>query len=467
MDKCIKDFYGIEREVQEINPCNESLDYQDYSQMSINNENNEQPVCKKRKLYIEERTNKCSEKNISAPQKSDDYSFNNLNFVSNNNSECNKEAQITKNEQSNGKESNEICEKNSESFSIQLPTVDLSESDSNDSQKFTTVCSNNDISNNSINENIKKSTDDSPLFELTPHSDTFTQLPIVDLGEEFEWENCSEMCNTDTSDKDNKTQSTNEQVLHSKSKKSVATKCLTLKEWSKGHVVGLKGGTDIQPYMDKEFNELLKSDSFNGNVCKGFVKYSKYIRPQIVQQNPNMSVPQVAVTIIDSWKKLSPEERGYYRDLAHEEKVEFDTNKQDIKEKHTKNMKKYSNRTKKILEKMNTLNFQKKKNLLMRTIVPWDMDLKKITESFLNNSMCNNTNFVVGQLCSNLWIIHKSAHIWILDAMHLKKKLNVSDTNTSEESAENIEQLLKQWFAEKDDLSLLHPIHVLTQNNCS
>lgn len=105
--------------------------------------------------------------------------------------------------------------------------------------------------------------------------------------------------------------------------------------------------------------------------------------------------------------------------------------------------------------------------------------------------MCNNTNFVVGQLCSNLWIIHKSAHIWILDAMHLKKKLNVSDTNTSEvnikhavvlllllifvhincmqlqESAENIEQLLKQWFAEKDDLSLLHPIHVLTQNNCS
>ena len=33
----------------------------------------------------------------------------------------------------------------------------------------------------------------------------------------------------------------------------------------------------------------------------------------------------------------------------------------------------------------------------------------------------------------------------------------------NEDNAKNIEQLLQQWFSIKNDLSLLHPIHSLTQ----
>lgn len=110
---------------------------------------------------------------------------------------------------------------------------------------------------------------------------------------------------------------------------------------------------------------------------------------------------------------------------------------------------------------MKTMNLEKNKNLVMRTTVSWHIDLKKVTEKFLNNSSYGNTNLVVGFLHSNLWVIHKSAHIWILDARNLKKKLYISDTDVNEDNAENIEQLLQQWFLTKDDLSLLHPIHSL------
>lgn len=105
------------------------------------------------------------------------------------------------------------------------------------------------------------------------------------------------------------------------------------------------------------------------------------------------------------------------------------------------------------------------------------------------STTCENKNLVIGQLSPNLWIVHKSAHIWILDTLRLKKELNVSDTHTAQvifkcttvlllfkhfsqqimcnwlqESKENVEELLNQWFSLKDDLSLLHPIHSLAQN---
>lgn len=47
------------------------------------------------------------------------------------------------------------------------------------------------------------------------------------------------------------------------------------------------------------------------------------------------------------------------------------------------------------------------------------------------SSPCENTNSVIGPLCSNLWIVHRSAHLWILDARNLQKEFIASDAHTN------------------------------------
>lgn len=94
----------------------------------------------------------------------------------------------------------------------------------------------------------------------------------------------------------------------------------------------------------------------------------------------------------ERWKKLSSEERGYYRDVACEEKFEFekqnqetiDKGKQEAAKKQALDSKRSRNRLLKALDKMKESNSENKENLLLRTIVPWDMDLKKVTESFFD-----------------------------------------------------------------------------------
>lgn len=102
----------------------------------------------------------------------------------------------------------------------------------------------------------------------------------------------------------------------------------------------------------------------------------------VVGKDPTMTAPQIAHVMTSLWEKLSPEERGYYRDLAREEKSEYEENKR--KEKCTIDVNKNRNRLLKAFEKMKIMNMEKKENLVMRTTVPWDINLKKVTEQFLN-----------------------------------------------------------------------------------
>lgn len=97
-----------------------------------------------------------------------------------------------------------------------------------------------------------------------------------------------------------------------------------------------------------------------------------------------MTAPQIANAITNLWKKLTPEERGYYRDMAREEKTNSDAESRETKEKPTVESKRNRKRILKVLENMKTMNLEKKENLLVRTIVPWDVHIKKITESFLD-----------------------------------------------------------------------------------
>ncbi|XP_060816422.1 PMS1 protein homolog 1-like isoform X2 [Bombus pascuorum] len=451
IEKYLENFYGIQREMQPENNCESSFtDYQDHTQkININNTENEEPACKKRKLRLEENLDKPIEKNINT----DENVINNLNSTEVNNFEHKANMQICDDE------SAEKYGKNVDDLNIQLPSLDLSESDSNESQNFVLTYSNNDISHNSVDSNIKENTEDTPPFELSPSSETFSQLPIVDLGEDFVLFDSS---NTNTDEKENKIKNAETNTLHAENKLDMK-KSITLKEWSKGHVSGLKGGTDIESY---DYTEPKESPNINPhtNLCPGFLKFSKYARSEVIEKDSNMTAPQIAYQITHLWKKLSPEERGYYRDLADDEKSEHNKSKLETKEKCTVNINKNRNRLLKALEKMKTMNMEKKENLVMRTTVSWDIDLKKVTENFLDSPPCENTDVVVvGLLRTNLWIVYKSAHIWILDAENLKKQLHITDMNMNEDNAKNIEQLLQQWFSIKNDLSLLHPIHSLTQ----
>lgn len=66
----------------------------------------------------------------------------------------------------------------------------------------------------------------------------------------------------------------------------------------------------------------------------------------------------------------------------------------------------------------------------------------------MNVNEVNQT--IAHQICSVIHIIIPSGYL-------LHKFFLLQD------NAKNIEQLLQQWFSIKNDLSLLHPIHSLTQ----
>ncbi|XP_033342436.2 uncharacterized protein LOC117229764 [Megalopta genalis] len=511
LDTRIKDFYGIKKEVQvEENPCEVSIsDYQDYSQREIDDDKKtEWPACKKRKLPIEENVDTSKEKRVRAPDKRDDSdqtcdsalytnSENNkqynpdLNLIEestntskekpmralekrdntdqtgdsalNTNSENNRQGKSTEKRTNDQDKNNDVWMKDTEHFNVPLPHLELSESDSNDSQNFTLVCSSDD--NSSIALMKQENDDDSPPFDLNSQ-DTLSQLPIVDLGDDFDWNDSLIINNADTNEKENQMQDENVPTVSREQNKSDKKKCVTLLEWSKGHVPGLKGGTNVQPCANSNLIERSESNLRQTNVCDGFTKFSMQMRSKVVEQNPDRSAAQIAHILTDCWKKLSSEERGYYRDLARDEKIERET-EEKITRKCPVDNKKVRSRLLKALEKVDASSSERKENLLLKTIVPWDMDLKRVTENYFNNSSCTNSKLIVGIVNSEFYIVQKSAHLWLLNAVRLKKELNVSDTNINEECVSSMEQLLKKWFSTKDDLSLLHPLHALPTAECS
>lgn len=148
IEKYLENFYGIQREMQSENNCESSFtDYQDYTQkVNINNTENEEPACKKRKLRLEGNFDKPIEKNINT----DENVTNNLNSTEINNFEHKGQPQVSINMQICDDESAEKYGKKVDDLNIQLPSLDLSESDSNESQNFALIHSNNDISHNSV-----------------------------------------------------------------------------------------------------------------------------------------------------------------------------------------------------------------------------------------------------------------------------------------------------------------------------
>lgn len=147
IEKYLNNFYGIQRETE--NNCESSFtSSQDYTQeIDVSNAENEPPACKKRKICVEKNFDKPIEKNINI----DESMTNNLNSIAISNSEHKQQAQISIDMQNCSDECAERCEKKTDVLDdLQLPSLDLSDSDSEKSQNFTLIYCDNDISSNSM-----------------------------------------------------------------------------------------------------------------------------------------------------------------------------------------------------------------------------------------------------------------------------------------------------------------------------
>lgn len=140
----------------------------------------------------------------------------------------------------------------------------------------------------------------------------------------------------------------------------------------------------FQAYQTRRYTHLIDNPLYyEHKYVQNIHVMSEYLF-LVLKQNPNMTAPQIAHTVTNLWKELSSEERGYFRDLARDEKSDCDIDKLKTKEKNAVDTNKDKNRLLKALEKMKRMNYEKKENLVMRTTVPLDIDMKKVTKKFLN-----------------------------------------------------------------------------------
>lgn len=105
---------------------------------------------------------------------------------------------------------------------------------------------------------------------------------------------------------------------------------------------------------------------------------SNYLALSVAKENPTLTTTQTAKKITEFWKKLSSEERGYYRDIAQEEEKEHQRFKTPEERTEAGKTEKSKNRLLQLFEKMKNIKNEKKENLNMRTIIPWVIDRTKI-----------------------------------------------------------------------------------------
>lgn len=121
----LENFYGIQKQVQEENVCDQSVnEYQDCTQNVIAHDvEDELPACKKRKLLTEENVTDNNEKDVCVPEKCTEIV------------KCTKDnEQVTVSEKDKNYDK---CEENIKHLDLQMPSLNLSDSDSNESQNFT------------------------------------------------------------------------------------------------------------------------------------------------------------------------------------------------------------------------------------------------------------------------------------------------------------------------------------------
>ncbi|XP_011630022.1 PMS1 protein homolog 1-like isoform X1 [Pogonomyrmex barbatus] len=418
IDKYIRKFYGLKSaEVAEQNISIDMSTYEDYiPNLNENVTDTEWPACKKRKIQ-----EKIQEKVIQENFIEDDAILINCN---NGYKKSPQDKQLNDNQIHDQQHYRDAL-----AITTNIQPPNLSDSDTNDASP------------------VKISSNDKEAKEEL----TLSQLPVVNLGEDFDSIQDIKNCNISMNENTNNLNGIQEKEQ------------VTLETWSKGHVTGLKGGMDIKSdiaierqlnnNLNNEIDEILEPD--RAHVDHHNLQFLKHVRLQIAKENPTLTVAQTAKKITDFWKQLSSEERGYYRDVAKEEEKQRQEHKKIEKKIETNKAGSERNKSRllQLFEKMKNLKNEKKEKLNMRTIVPWIIDRSKIiTRSNIDNE------HIIGQLTPNLWVATICEQIWVVDIIGLIKGLKVTDTDANKIDAKKIERLLKQWLVERDDMSVMHSI---------
>ncbi|KAL2718687.1 PMS1 protein 1-like [Vespula squamosa] len=474
INQLLTNFYGVQRVEQKRKNSDEISNYdQDYSLISSEDTSKtELPVCKRRKILpnMDEKEIKKATNRKSIPQKSNKNTTELLKYhIIENIPHCEK----TLNDSISTDGKNNVSEDELQAIANYLNTTSVSHNSAihnvdtkcTDHNKLKYDYINNPIYTDDSLLNDLNSTDEKVNIQQTVNTldnqidipnESISQLPVVDLGEDFEFDfilNKKSNVNTHI-DNIHDTQNNEKDNNLTKGKHSSKT-------WSKGHVEGLKGGTDVKPYTDCTNHIPLSNNSYT--IETTFTKFAKDIRSEIIKENPKLSAVEIARKITDIWKHLPSQEHGYYQDLVHEEKANKEKAKKDkLKKKFDEDVKKNKRRLLRMLENMKNSNTQKSENLAMRTTILWDMNIEKLTKSFQNRYDYNNIHHVVGSISINLWIIQNSAQLWLLDISYILKGLNITDLVIDKIQSQDVEKLFKQWILEKKDMSMIFPIYTLT-----
>ncbi|XP_072744873.1 PMS1 protein homolog 1 isoform X2 [Anoplolepis gracilipes] len=424
VDKHIKKYYGLKSvEVVEQNVSDDtSICYEDYSLNLSKDIDTEWPTCKKRKIDVQEKNiqkNIVKEKPVLMHNNEDKKFLHKQNI-------------------------NPIQDQQRYRDALtHIEPPNLSDSDSYDT--FPTITS------------LDKMEEE--------ECETLSQLPVIDLGEDFDFIEELGNCSTDA----NKSQ---DKLNENQEKKQIS-----LETWSKGHITGLKGGTDIQSdiaigkqsngNLDSQINEIEKwkldgtMELDKTHVDNKDLKFIKHVRSQIAKENPTLTAAQTARKITEFWKQLSSHERGYYRDVAYKEEKEQQIKKteerNEVNKMGTEGNKK--SRLLQLFEKMKNTKNEKKEKLNMRTIVPWTIDRAKII-----TRLSFESEHIIGRLTPNLWLATICEQIWIIDIIGLIKGLKVANIDADKIDAKKIECLLKQWLSERDDMSVMHSVYDFKKN---
>lgn len=110
-----------------------------------------------------------------------------------------------------------------------------------------------------------------------------------------------------------------------------------------------------------------------------------------MEENPGATLPTIGKIFANRWKELSPEERGFYRDLALDEKRNAEAEKKKLKNDKITQQESERNKTRlvKMLESMKKTKTSKKCSFNERTTIPWQITVQTVTENFFAKYLLN------------------------------------------------------------------------------
>ncbi|XP_033207867.1 mismatch repair endonuclease PMS2-like isoform X2 [Belonocnema kinseyi] len=328
----------------------------------------------------------------------------------------------------------------------------------------------------------------------SPETETLSQLPVVDLGDDFQSQEIREKENQMLKPKDLIFSSGSESLFAetdmfddfdfndiSEVSNSSTLKQSTLslnssetgelllevakigpsKEipkpsaelWSRGHISGIQNGVDVKI-------PVLKEKELRPNTLTGFNIFFSQVRSQLVKENPEMSVPQIAALLTNRWKEMSAEKKAHYQEIASA-KIKQDEMKDLKAKKEKKESEKNKKRLMTMLENMRYKNkstiCKKDETMKMRTTVTVEINKEKVTEKFYRPRSLQE-NVVIGPLKPSLWIVKVGRQYLLLDVKKMYEKLNFTEHSSDEANAETLESLLQRWMIEVREMSIMHVI---------